>query len=73
MGSDPKPQHATGSADARRPGRHRARNTAVGTALAALLVTGTQLVAQPAGTLAHFSDQQGVGFEITVGTADPAQ
>lgn len=73
MGSEPKPQNATGSADARRVGRHRARNGAVGTALAALLVTGTQLVAQPAGTLAHFSDQQGVGFEITVGSADPAQ
>ena len=67
MGSDPS-RRRDGLRATRRVGRHRARNGAVGTALAALLVTGTQLVAQPSGTLAHFSDQQGVGFEIT-GTA----
>ena len=74
LGSDPKPQSGTGSgADPAGSGRHRIRNGAVGTALAGLLVTGTQLVAQPTGTFAHFSDQQSVRFEITFGTTDPVQ
>jgi signal peptidase I len=62
--SDPEPPRA---------GRHRARSTAVGTAMAGLLLTGTHVVTEEQGTLAQFSDQQSLRFEITVESADPAR
>ena len=75
MRSDRKPpRNGTGSAaNLPRPGQHRARNSAMVTGLAGLLMTSTHLVAQPPGTFAQFSDQQTVHFEFTVGSADPAQ
>jgi signal peptidase len=75
MRSDSKPaQNATESGiEPQQPGRHRARNSAVGTALAGVLVTSAHLVTHTPGTLSQFSDQQSVHFEITLGTADPAQ
>jgi signal peptidase I len=69
--SDPKP--AGSAAEPPRHGRHRARNSVLGTALAGLLVTGTHLVAHSPGTLAQFSDQQTVRVEISVGSTDPAR
>jgi signal peptidase len=56
-----------------RPGRHRTRNGAMAAVLVGLLGTSTHAVADSAGTAAYFSDQQSVSFEITVGSADPAQ
>jgi hypothetical protein len=75
MRSGSKPaQNATESGtEPQQPGRHRARNSAVGTALAGVLVTSAHLVTHTPGTLSQFSDQQSVHFEITLGTADPAQ
>jgi signal peptidase len=72
--SDPKPpQSGAGpAANPPEPRRHRARNGAMLTALAGLLVTSTHLATQPPGTFAQFSDQQTVGFQITMGSATPA-
>jgi len=75
MRSEPTPApDSPGSAPrASRQGRHRARNSAVGTALAGLLMTGIHLATQAPGTLAQFSDQRSVSFEITIGSAEAGQ
>jgi signal peptidase I len=68
-----KPDSApTEPTDEQRAGRHRARNGASAAALIGLLATGTQLVSHQPATLAAFSDQQTVQFQITVGSAAAA-
>jgi signal peptidase len=62
--SDPKPA---------RPGRHRTRNGAMAALLVGMLAVSSQLVAQRPGTYAHFSDQQSVQIEISVGSAPSAE
>jgi signal peptidase len=66
-------QNATAAGASEFPaGRHRARDSALVTALVGLLVTGSHLATQPLGTYAEFSDQQTVQVEISVGSAAPA-